>query len=519
MNVTPLMFLIHVYTIILFLLTLVTTTKMNVTPIDLTDSPTFDESEPFFVNAVSSTPTRLIGNAEERNLLREEQGKAYEESLRTDQLKTEKEAEKIQEERRLVDLQACRAARVLPEPLLTEAHVNISIRHPIEGNKVRLFHEHSTFQQVYDWAGSLCQKPEYYELRDFQGLVSPEKPVVSGVYNMHEVGNPVFMSPTGTVAFQGYSVKDDTEPVASTSQATEKIDIHDHYDLIKSLRDDECSKFNKSLILEVDRENVFHELIEHYKKRNTCTSLVTIRFIGEDGVGDGVTRDAYSEFFQHMYTNMEGSHVKVPITVYDDTCLEIIGKVITHAFVSCNIFPVCFSKVSLKHYLFGEVPDAELLEDFNQYLPPAERQLTKKPCVIKNQQALMDIFSEYSIFQKPSYDNIESLLLKSAKIALLRLPCFSIQSIIKGMGNFRKKMNSDMFDAIYECCTPTAENIIRNLESNEVNKQDQKVTTWLHRYIRSFSKDALVRFVRFHYRWRKLSSWFYYTFGICESTS
>ena len=132
---------------------------------------------------------------------------------------------------------------------------------------------------------------------------------------MHEFGNPVFVSPTGTVAFQGYSVKDDTEPVASTSKATEKIDIHDHYDLIKSLRDDECSKFNKSLILEVDRENVFHELIEHYKKRNTCTSLVTIRFIGEDGVGDGVTRDAYSEFFQHMYTNMEGSHVKVPITV------------------------------------------------------------------------------------------------------------------------------------------------------------------------------------------------------------
>lgn len=213
-------------------------------------------------------------------------------------------------------------------------------------------------------------------------------------------------------------------------------------------------------------------MIKHFNKRRTCTSCVSITFKDENGVGYGVTRDAFSAFYDKMYEKMEGSFIKVPTTLFSSETWETIGKIITHGFLLFNIFPVCVSKVTQKYYLFdGAVSDDEMLTSFKQYITQAEREMSEN-FTLENQQSLIDILSEYSIFQLPTKDNVDELLAKAADISLIRLPCFAIQAMIKGMGYFWKKITPDLFDPIYFCTTPTPENIISCLSANEVTKND-----------------------------------------------
>ena len=44
---------------------------------------------------------------------------------------------------------------------------------------------------------------------------------------------------------------------------------------------------------------------------------------------------------------------KNPSPNFDETDLEIIGKVITHTFIQHNLFPAELSRASLKHHIFG----------------------------------------------------------------------------------------------------------------------------------------------------------------------
>ena len=112
-------------------------------------------------------------------------------------------------------------------------------------------------------------------------------------------------------------------------------------------------------------------------------------------------------------------------------------------------------------------------------------------------QAIMDIFSDYAIFSRPSKENIDQLIVKAGKIALIRNPCFSMQQLIKGMGNFWKKLTKEHFDSIFNLTVPNATNIIDSLVALENTKQEGRILTWFHRYIRSCSQIELARLIRF----------------------
>ena len=97
----------------------------------------------------------------------------------------------------------------------------------------------------------------------------------------------------------------------------------------------------------------------------------------------------------------------------------------------------------------------------------------------------MDILFEYSIFEIPTTENVMKLVLKAAKMAIIRQPCYYMMSIVRGMGFFWKKLSPPMINSLFESLTPTHERLINCLEPCECNAQDQKITTWFHRYIRS----------------------------------
>ena len=414
-----------------------------------------------------------------------------------------------------VKLMNVRASRVVSETRIYEEHVQIT-RYPTEGVIKRRFNSKEDesphlFANVYDWVGSVSLDPQYFDIIDFnRNAVLPSTCVYSGVFNMKERENPIVMSPEGEVAFLGYKNQDESalQQKSSTPILAENIKSHssdlnsatEAYRLLQDKREIEAAKLNNIVInVEVSRDSVYKDLLKIYKKRNVTSHKLHITFKGEDAVEDGVARDAYSAFFSGVYTRMDGCYEKIPSPNFDEADLEIIGKVITHAFIQHNLFPVELSKASLKHYIFGTASEEELLSSFLKFLTSSEVNIITKFRESKTleDQPILGILNEYSMFHQPTPSNIMSLLAKAVKIALVKLPCFAMQGLTRGMGPFWEKLEENVFDSIYDCTIPTSAKVIESIDAVERSAKDRKVTTWLNRYIRNCSKHRLLLFIRF----------------------
>ena len=210
------------------------------------------------------------------------------------------------------------------------------------------------------------------------------------------------------------------------------------------------------------------------------TNTIAVTFVGEEAVGEGVSKDAYSAFFESWYKTMDGEQEKIPSnTNFDDEDLEIIGKIITHAFITHGVFPIQLCKSAIKKVLIGDVSDEELLKSFMLFLPTKEEELVCHFAREANKpvQPVMDILTEYGIFENPTPANVFELFTKAAKIALIRFPCFPMMSIVKGMGPFWTKITDEMLDALYTCTIPSAGVVIDNIFCKEKTTQEVKIIT------------------------------------------
>ena len=114
-----------------------------------------------------------------------------------------------------------------------------------------------------------------------------------------------------------------------------------------------------------------------------------------------------------------------------------------------------------------------------------------------NLQAITDVLNEHRLFVQSNSNNIYDLCCSAARMTLIMLPNFSFQMIRKGMGDFWRGVSKSMFLSIYDCLVPNAEKIITSLDTGKIHMQNQKITTWLHRYLRSIDEKTMIFFLRF----------------------
>ena len=393
-----------------------------------------------------------------------------------------------------------RGSRVQSEPSLTEDHVTVSIRHKIlhVGNKTRLFRIGAYMSEVYDWIGSLNTVPEHFNLLDYRmKIVPPHLKVFSGIFNMVETDEPVLMSPAGEIAFAGFGTAAlDTSINYSYSDTSTSNDYsRQQYDMLNDLRLLQLAKMTKHSMYEVDRETIYDDMLKIFETNDGNCSF---QFKNGDAVGDGVTRDAFSSFFKELIAhNFQGESECVLLVSVDS--LETAGKIITTAFITKNIFPSQICHSSLMASLFNEVTDDELFTSYLNYLPEREAEiiLACKDGKYVNKQAIIDILSESNIFTAPSPVNIKELCCRAATISLIRCPSFGLQSLIQGMGPFWKDVTKEMFQCYLREVTPTYQSVIECLDPKETCPVDQKITTWVHRYLRTCSNKDVTTFVHF----------------------
>ena len=140
-----------------------------------------------------------------------------------------------------------------------------------------------------------------------------------------------------------------------------------------------------------------------------------------------------------------------------------------------------------------------MLPLFDNYLPNKETAIVQQFRQGSNadMQAIIDILSENKIFVYPTVENVDRLLLQAAEISLLRLTYFSFQILIQGMGDLWQEINEEIIDFICNSATPDSSRIIAALDVLEQQPCDQKLCTWLHRYIRVCIQEEIMLFMRY----------------------
>ena len=194
----------------------------------------------------------------------------------------------------------------------------------------------------------------------------------------------------------------------------------------------------------VERHNVFSDLLKIYVENADITSnMLSIRFLGGEAFGEGVTRDVYSQFFKYVFRfTSAGLSACVPTSLNEDESIYF-GKTLTHCFIQCNTFSTSFPKAIIEYILFDKVLDETLRESFYNYVSGHEKALILR-CLESDSltegmvQDLCDIFSNCGVAKLPTVYNIQQVILKAAKKVFIQKPYFTLKSIQTGLGEFSK---------------------------------------------------------------------------------
>ena len=155
------------------------------------------------------------------------------------------------------------------------------------------------------------------------------------------------MTLSGIVVFRGFSAASE-----------------DDFEKLSRFKNEEMNKLEDDQEFIVSRENIFQDMINIYRNRSITKSEIHRLFCDETASGDGVTRDAKSLLYNTLYSMFEGANEKVPLRNIETEELEMIGKIISHAFTTHGIFPVQICKSSLLNVLYGESDGEGLMASF-----------------------------------------------------------------------------------------------------------------------------------------------------------
>ena len=519
--------------------------------------PVFDEgtkSSPFPV----SENDGLIGTTAERQKFFYD----LEEELRTS-LEADRAKEKREEERRLAfqsesecliakefkedrleRLRWVRDLRCPPEPNSDDYHVRVSVRHTSLGVVTRAFDPDGSIQGIYDWVGSLCRVPEHFRLIRFPSTtLYPDQKiecVKNTILNMTVETDPVpFSIDEVEVQFQdgqGFdepleetlrderdeSVVDEESSVAQVQIDSFSAEIQaDAIPPVHLLSDEGNLKSDLNQRLEekrinylrsnvlptkiviVDRHDVVKELLALYSDEEIIRSRLSVSFLDETALGDGVIREMYSLFwdsFTSRYCEGNEQFALMANPSLSDADYVSIGRIITHQFVLTGTFPVQVAEAQVQHAMFGQATDECVVNSFLQLLPEREHKVLAKARIGDGPfptNEVIDILSEFSVTSYPTPENLQQILKQVSTSELIHKPYFLLAKIKQGMGDFWKDVTEEEMHELYTRTFPTCTNVIACLEFSIDDKQEEKVSGWLIRFLKGADSKLLCRFLRF----------------------
>lgn len=244
----------------------------------------------------------------------------------------------------------------------------------------RSFHSNGTISGIYDWVGSLSATPEHFYLTAFPSttlfLDDPIIKVKNTILTMTVTEDPIpLCRDENEVCFvdgRGFEgAKDETlsdcdeeikqflflpdylidpsDPVDNSTPVqlleVKNNDVSDS-EVSQSLEDKRLKQYSRLLpnrIALIGRHDVVKELLLLYRDGGILCSKLSVSFIGETALGDGVLREVFSTFwdsFLARFCEVNKQYCFVPRPSLTDEDYLALGRIITHQFVLTGTFPV-----------------------------------------------------------------------------------------------------------------------------------------------------------------------------------
>ncbi|XP_063437443.1 uncharacterized protein LOC134718705 [Mytilus trossulus] len=266
----------------------------------------------------------------------------------------------------------------------------------------------------------------------------------------------------------------------------------------------------------VKRENIVEDLMDQYRLHpDTVHHRLEVVFEGEEAALDvqGVTREMFSCFFYAMIVKFFFGHChKIPTMdhrhLFNGT-YEVIGKIISHAFILCNYIPTTLSPVVYILAGTGCVSDALLLTSFMQHVNEAEKNLIKHLMSANNfvnmQEKLFNLVSSHGGRELPTTANFKRVITDIARTTLIAAPLYPISCIKKGMDCYPllwQGASETVVVNLLEQYHPTADKIINKIHYNHseeptLNLLEERAKNYFEHYIMQLNKSQINALLRF----------------------
>lgn len=268
----------------------------------------------------------------------------------------------------------------------------------------------------------------------------------------------------------------------------------------------------------INRNNIFEDVIDLYQTQNQLENEypLYIEFTGERAIDTGgVTRDMFSGFFNECYMKFfDGGVLLTPIIHphTDISKLTTIGAIISHSYLISGSLPVRIAFPTLAAILLGPatvVPQSMLLEAFVENLSAHESGLLKQAFNCSAQKfslqfstELLDILSVFGCREMPCPVTLKRIVLDVAKFEFLLKPATAVAMMHSGLLPKHQEFWSQLsiFDLhdVYVAQTVSPVRVLSMIEEPSCSTpNEERVMTYLRRFVGSMSQDELHAFIRF----------------------
>ena len=269
-------------------------------------------------------------------------------------------------------------------------------------------------------------------------------------------------------------------------------------------------------------DHIIERFTNHFRGRRP-SSWQRVLFDNDDGVGDGVTREAFSLFWDAVVGTLFVSHggdIHLPSITpcHNAEVWEIIGRILAFTLVVLGQFPSNCISETLCQAILRLQPENDheaLVTNFLYSLAERQRNLLTplfsnedvddlQRYIQRRRQELLDLLREFNVSSVPAANEARSTMINLARHTLLEIPSAAINAMQVGFfsitGSTFNGVTGEMVSSWYrEQRRPLFEEICRRLELESTEEGSERVFNVLIAFLRQHrsNEDLLRRFLRY----------------------
>ena len=268
--------------------------------------------------------------------------------------------------------------------------------------------------------------------------------------------------------------------------------------------------------------HIIEQFINHFRGRRP-SSWQSVLFDDEDGVGDGVTREAFSLFWDAVVGTLfisQGGDIHLPSITprWNSEVWEILGRILAFSLVVLVEFPSDCVSETLCRAILRLQPESDheaLATNFLNSLGERERDLLTpllsnedvdglQRYIQRRRQELLELLRVFNVLSVPAANEAKSTMLNLARHTLLEIPSAAIIAMQAGFfsitGSTFNGVTAEMVSSWYrEQRRPLFEEICRRLQLGSTEEGSERVFNVLIAFLRQHrsNEDLLRRFLRY----------------------